>query len=82
MPSTESIKGQQFGRLKAVSFAGYFASSLGADRQAYWTCKCKCGAVVRVRANSLKSGKTKSCGCLRKIKGNKEVDVVSVVTKA
>lgn len=81
MLPTVSIKGQEFGLLKAVSFAGYFAPNLGSGREAYWTCKCKCGATVRVRANSLRSGKTKSCGCLRN-KGNKSINVVEVTTKS
>ncbi len=81
MPPTESIKGQRFGMLKAISFAGYFAPSLGADRRAYWTCKCECGKVKRVQAAALKSGKTRSCGCL-KYSSNKAIDVVNVMTKS
>lgn len=78
---TVSIKGKQFGLLKAVSFAGYFAPNLGSGRVAYWTCKCKCGAVIRVRADSLRSGRTKSCGCLRN-KGSKLIDVAETMTKS
>ena len=31
-----------------------------------WLCKCSCGNIVKVIGKSLRSGKTKSCGCLRK----------------
>lgn len=32
-----------------------------------WLCKCDCGKETVVSARRLKSGNTKSCGCLRKI---------------
>lgn len=32
----------------------------------YWICKCECGKEKSVRADSLKSGLTISCGCLSK----------------
>lgn len=31
-----------------------------------YLCKCECGNLTEVRSDSLKSGKTKSCGCLQK----------------
>ena len=35
---------------------------------AVWTCICKCGAIVHVTGIDLRSGHTRSCGCLRKDK--------------
>ena len=32
---------------------------------AEWLCQCDCGKHVTVRGTDLRSGKTKSCGCLR-----------------
>lgn len=32
--------------------------------RAYFKCECKCGVVKHIRRCNLKSGKTKSCGCL------------------
>ncbi len=34
-----------------------------------WICRCKCGRVVTVKADSLLSGHTKSCGCLKRKHG-------------
>lgn len=31
----------------------------------YWECICNCGNKILVPTNSLRSGRTKSCGCLR-----------------
>ncbi len=34
------------------------------NRRAIWTCRCDCGNISDVGADRLKSGSTKSCGCL------------------
>lgn len=36
------------------------------DGKARWICECKCGNIVSVLSDSLRNGKTKSCGCFRK----------------
>ena len=36
-----------------------------------WKCRCDCGKVTTVRARSLWSGNTRSCGCLQKEKASK-----------
>ena len=34
-----------------------------------WYCRCECGNITLVQAAALKSGKAKSCGCIRKDNG-------------
>jgi hypothetical protein len=55
------LKGQRFGRLtvieKAASKPGY--------TNAAWLCKCDCGNQSVVLSTTLRSGGSKSCGCLR-----------------
>lgn len=51
-----------FGRLTVVSDSGV-RSKKG---DVFWVCLCSCGKTKNVVAVNLKSGKTKSCGCLAK----------------
>lgn len=53
--------GRTFGRLTALSFC----CSEGSSKR-LWSCKCLCGNETVVKAYDLKSGNTRSCGCLRK----------------
>ena len=57
------LTGQKFGRLVVLRFVG--KDKWGQSR---WSCVCNCGVEKIVRGNSLKSGATKSCGCLQKEK--------------
>lgn len=52
------LTGQKFGRLTVIEKA----ESKG--KSSYWLCKCDCGNYVSVKSWSLRSGRTKSCGCL------------------
>lgn len=53
------ISGQMFGRLVVVgrTLAYVHGSPL-------WRCQCACGATTDLRAGTLRSGNTRSCGCL------------------
>lgn len=51
--------GDEFGRLRAVKLVGR-----NKWRDQLWECACECGEVVTVAAGKLKSGHTRSCGCL------------------
>lgn len=53
------MRGRRFGRLKVLR---RFRSSCPVR----WRCRCRCGIFCTVVSDSLRSGNTKSCGCLRK----------------
>ena len=55
-----NLVGERYGRLTVVEF----------DRlqkhKTYWKCVCDCGLTVVATGNNLRSGNTKSCGCLHR----------------
>lgn len=59
MAVLQNIIGQQFSRLTVIAFAGR------RKRRAYWRCRCTCRRTVVVLGENLKSGRTKSCSCLK-----------------
>lgn len=52
--------GDKFGRLTVVEFAGI------KNHAGRWKCVCDCGLTVVVNGYNLRSGNTKSCGCLHR----------------
>jgi len=54
----EDLVGQKFGKLIVLSFDKIL------NKKTYWLCNCDCGKSTSVRSDQLKSGVTKSCGCL------------------
>ena len=58
MPKKENLLNQKFNRLTVIEEAPSI------NKKTFWKCKCDCGNILNVRADALKSGKTKSCGCL------------------
>lgn len=57
----KDISGMKFGRLKVVSFCEM--RKAGSSKTAFWNAQCDCGRNVVVDGRSIRSGKTKSCGC-------------------
>lgn len=55
------LKGMVFGRLTVLE-----VSKISKSSETLCLCRCVCGNVVQVKTGNLKSGRTKSCGCLRK----------------
>lgn len=53
-----NLMGQRFGRLVVISPAS--------GKYTCWKCRCDCGLERIILTQLLVSGKTKSCGCLRK----------------
>ena len=60
----QNLAGKLFGRLLVLGHAGSVDVGNGKKKRAWW-CKCGCGKVFSIRANSLLSGNSKSCGCTR-----------------
>lgn len=54
--------GQRFGRLVVLGRA----NPRSQGRHSMWECQCDCGEKIVTRAYSLRSGATRSCGCLAK----------------
>jgi hypothetical protein len=55
----KDITGQTFNQLTAIEPAGKTV-----DGKALWLCKCSCGQMTIVQGRYLRSGHTRSCGCL------------------
>lgn len=61
MSSAKDVTGQKFGRLTVTSCAGKTPQG-----QLLWNCVCECGNTHVARGSSLRSGRLRSCGCLRR----------------
>ena len=59
--SALDLTGQRFERLTAIR-----PTEERIRKSVVWECKCDCGKTVYVTSKNLKTGKTRSCGCLRK----------------
>lgn len=53
------LTGKIFGKLTVLAPAGK------RDKYSIWKCSCDCGGEICSRTNDLRSGRAKSCGCLR-----------------
>ena len=60
----KDLTGQQFGRWTVIKRVKSYITPSGESR-IVWLCKCQCGTIKAVKADSLLNG-SKSCGCLRK----------------
>lgn len=53
------LTGQRFGKLTALAPAGKIGGRTA------WLCRCECGREAVVTTRKLRSGDTRSCGCLK-----------------
>lgn len=58
------LTGQRFTRLTVLSYEG-----TNKNHHSKWKCICDCGETVISDIGSLRAGRTKSCGCLTRYKG-------------
>lgn len=56
MPKFIDLTGQIFGRLTPIKYVG----------KSRWSCVCECGKNTHVSTHDLRSGHSRSCGCLAK----------------
>lgn len=56
------LVGKIFGNFKVIKLD----TEKSTPQFKYWICECICGKSISVRGGNLKSGKSKSCGCLRR----------------
>lgn len=59
--SAKDMTGMRFGKLQVLRHAG-----TSKQRTAMWWCRCDCGNECVVSGSYLRTGDTKSCGCLQK----------------
>lgn len=57
--------GQRYGRLTTIAPDGFRVYGARRLRYAMWRVVCDCGSARTVRADSLRHGETRSCGCIR-----------------
>ena len=58
----ENYIGRKYGNLTVISL-----HHIDTKGRRYWLCQCECGNTRISQGADLKSGKTKSCGCRRKV---------------
>lgn len=59
--NTKDLTGKKFGKLTVLKMS----EERGNRNQIKWVCKCECGNIHVVTGESLRHGKSKSCGCLK-----------------
>ena len=64
------LTNKKYGKLTVIKLTG----ERGPSGQIYWECKCDCGNIHVTSGESLRGGKSKSCGCARKTPHNKVRD--------
>ena len=64
MSAPLKLEGQKFGRLTALRPVGVRVDKAGRRRRV-WAVRCDCGTETTALATRLKTGHTKSCGCLQ-----------------
>lgn len=71
MGKSIDLTGQPFGQLTVLEKVDPYISPRGQKLTRY-SCKCTCGNIVTVTTLSLKQGRTRSCGCIRRQNAKKQ----------
>ena len=62
----KDYSGERFGRLLVLERLDDYIATVTKNRSAQYRCLCDCGEEVVVLRQNLVSGRTRSCGCLRR----------------
>lgn len=68
----KDMKGLIFGKLKVIDL------SHTENGKAYWLCECECGNTKIINGRSLRTNKTKSCGCIQRKHGEWNTRLYSI----
>lgn len=68
MGTFKDLTGKKFNRLTVLGLA-----ERNSNGQIQWKCKCDCGNIVFATTTYLKTGHTKSCGCLNRESASKRL---------
>lgn len=63
------LSGQKFTRLLVIKDSGERSLS----KKVLWNCLCDCGNICKVKGDNLRTGNTRSCGCLQKEEARKRL---------
>jgi len=66
------LVGEKYNKLTVVSYSHKTEN----NSMAFYNCVCDCGGTTTVAHGALRSGTTKSCGCLSHVKGESRVNYV------
>lgn len=61
----EELIGKKYGYLTILDI---YVKQYGKKKRSFAKCKCDCGNIKEIRLDHIKSGASKSCGCLQKEK--------------
>jgi hypothetical protein len=77
MKHRTDIVGKKYNSLTVVSYS-HTIRTYGVNRPV-WDCVCDCGKTAKVQGHCLKSGNTKSCGCMYDKRGRRDDEIMSFI---
>lgn len=67
-----NLIGKKFGKLEVLSED----KSRTKQGKHYWFCQCECGNIVSIKGDSLRDGRSKSCGCTKSYGEEKIISIL------
>lgn len=65
-----NMPGSRWGKLTVLREGEIYIHVKSMKTTKKWVCLCDCGNICEIRQDSLRSGNTTSCGCIRKGRKN------------